>query len=230
MIIYNQAYNSAFYGYLKSIWYNSCLAITGAIRGTSAEKINQELGLESLKSRRWFRKRCHFYKILNEKLPSYLFNLIPKFNRVHNTRLSYNIPPIKVGHDYIKNSFFTSALSESNQLNLNIRNSASLNTFKKKLLNLTRSCAISIFDIHNLLGIKLLARLRLGLSHLHEHKFKHCFQDTLNPICGCDKDIGSTMHFFPHCTDLLIPRKILLQKIRNIDDSILSQRQSKLSL
>ena len=213
MIIYNQAYNSAFYGYLKSIWYNSCLAITGAIRGTSTEKINQELGLESLKSRRWFRKLCHFYKILNEKLPSYLFNLIPKFNRVHNTRLSYNIPPIKVEHDYIKNSFFTSALSEWNQLNLNIRNSASLNTFKKKLLNLTRSCAISIFDIHNLFGIKLLARLRVGLSHLHEHKFKHCFQDTLNPLCECDKDIESTMHFFPHCTNLLIPRKPSFKKL-----------------
>ena len=184
------------------------MAITGAIRGTSTEKINQELGLESLKSRRWFGKLCHFYKIFNEKLPSYLFDLIPNFNRVHNTRLSYNIPPIKVGHD----SFFTSASSEWTQLNLNIGNSASLNTFKKKLLNLTRSCAISIFDIHNLLGIKLLARLRLGLSHLHEHKFKHCFQDTLNPLCECDKHIESTMHFFSHCTNLLIPRKPFFKK------------------
>ena len=147
--------------------------------------------------------------MFNEKLPSYLFDLIPNFNRVHNTRLSYNIPPIKVGHD----SFFTSASSEWTQLNLNIRNSASLNTFKKKLLNLTRSCAISIFDIHNLLGIKLLARLRLGLSHLHEHKFKHCFQDTLNPLCECDKHIESTMHFFSHCTNLLIPRKPFFKKL-----------------
>ena len=95
-------------------------------------KINQELGLESLKSRRWFRKLCHFYKIFNEKSPSYLFNLIPNFNRVHNTRLSYNIPPIKVTHDYFKNSFFPSAIIEWNKLDLNIRNSVSLNTFKKK--------------------------------------------------------------------------------------------------
>ena len=128
-IIYNQACNSAFYAYLKSIRYNTCLAITGAIRGTSTEKINWELGLESLKSRRWFRKLCHFYKIFNKKLPLYLFNLIPTFNRVRNTRLSCNILPIKVRHDHIKNSFFTSALSEWNQLDLNIRNSASLNTF-----------------------------------------------------------------------------------------------------
>ena len=112
-------------------------------------KINQELGLESLKSRRWFRKLCHFYKIFNEKSPSYLFKLIPNFNRVHNTRLSYNIPPIKVRHDYFKNSFFPSAISEWNKLDLNIRNSASLNTFKKKLLNFIQPCANSIFDIHN---------------------------------------------------------------------------------
>ena len=61
------------------------------------------------------------------------------------------------------------------------RNSASLSAFKKKLLNFIRTCANSIFDIHNPLGIKLLTRLSLAHSHLHEHNFRHCFQDTLNP-------------------------------------------------
>ena len=32
---------------------NAALARTGAIRGTSREKIYQELGLESLRKRRW---------------------------------------------------------------------------------------------------------------------------------------------------------------------------------
>ena len=228
-IIYDQAYNSTFHDKLESIQYNACLAITVAIRGTSTEKLYQELGLESLKSRRWFRKLCHFYKIFNKKSPSYLFKLIPNFNRVHNTRLSYNIPPIKVRHDYFKNSFFPSAIIEWNKLVLNIRNSASLNTFKKKLLNFIRPCANSIFDIHNPLGIKLLTRLRLGLSHLHEHKFRHCFQDTLNSLCECGKDIESTMPFFFHCTNSLIPRQTLFQKIRNIDDSILSQSETQLT-
>ena len=51
-IIYDQTYNSAFHYKLESIQYNACLARTGAIGGTSTEKIYQELGLESLKSRR----------------------------------------------------------------------------------------------------------------------------------------------------------------------------------
>ena len=228
-IIYDQAYNSAFHDKLESIQYNACLAVTGAIRGTSTEKIYQELGLESLKSRCWFRKLCHFYNIFNDKSPSYLFNLIPNFNRVQNTRLSYNFPTIKVKHDYFKNSFFPSAISEWNKLDLNSRNSASLNAFKKKLLNFIRACANSIFDIHNPLGIKLLTRLRLGLSPLHEHKFKHCFQDTLNPLCESAKDIESTMHFFLHCTNFLIPRQTLFQKIRNIDNNILSQSETQLT-
>ena len=156
------------------------MAITGAIRDTSTEEIYQELGLKSLKSGRWFRKLCHFYKIFNEKSPSHLFNLIPNFIRVHNTKFSNNIPKKKVRLDYFKNSFFPFSISDWTKLGLNSRNSTSLNTFKKKLLNFIRSCANSIFDIPNPLGIKLLARLRLGLSHLHEHKFRHYFQDTLN--------------------------------------------------
>ena len=183
----------------------------------SNRKIYQELGLESLKSRRWFRKLCRFYKIFNDKSPCYLFNLTPNFNSVHNTRLSYNIPPIKVRHDYF------------NKVDLNIRNSASLNVFKKKLLNFMRPCANNIFDIHNPLGIKLLTRLRLGLSPLHEHKFRYCFQDTLNALHECAKDIESTMHVFLHCTNFLIPRQTLFQEIRNIDVNILSQSAMQLT-
>ena len=129
--IYNQGYNSAFYDKLESFRYNACLAINGAIRGTSTGKMYQELGLESLKSRRWFRKLCHFYKMFNEKFFSYLLNLITNFNRVHNARFSYNIPQIKV--IVLKTHFFSSALSECNKSDFNIRNSASLNTFKIKL-------------------------------------------------------------------------------------------------
>ena len=57
---YDQACNSAFHDKLESVQYNACLVITGGIRVTSTEKLDQELGLESLKPRRWFRKLCYF--------------------------------------------------------------------------------------------------------------------------------------------------------------------------
>ena len=49
-IIYDQAYKESFHQKLESIQYNAALAITGAIRGTSREKLYQELGLESLQN------------------------------------------------------------------------------------------------------------------------------------------------------------------------------------
>ena len=57
-VLYDQAFDNSFHGKMESIQCNACLAITGAIRGTSREKIYQELGLESLQLRRWYRKLC----------------------------------------------------------------------------------------------------------------------------------------------------------------------------
>ena len=59
-IIYEQGFNSSFHEKLESIQYNASLAITGAIRGTSMEKLYNELGFESLHARRWYRKLCYF--------------------------------------------------------------------------------------------------------------------------------------------------------------------------
>ena len=65
-VLYDQAFNASLkLEKLESIQYNACLALTGAIRGTSKEKIYQELGLESFQIRRWYRKLCLFYKIYN---------------------------------------------------------------------------------------------------------------------------------------------------------------------
>ena len=62
-IIYDQAYNLSFHQKLESIQYNAALALTGAIRGSSGEKLYQELGLESLQVQRWYKKLYCFYKI-----------------------------------------------------------------------------------------------------------------------------------------------------------------------
>ena len=46
-VLYDQAFNVSFHEKLESTQYNACLALTGAILGTSKEKIYQKLGLES---------------------------------------------------------------------------------------------------------------------------------------------------------------------------------------
>ena len=73
-VIFDQAFNNSFHQRLESIQYNAALAITGAIRGTSKEKLYQELGFESLQSRRWFRKLSLFCKI--KKTNHHLISII----------------------------------------------------------------------------------------------------------------------------------------------------------
>ena len=41
--------------------------------------------------------------------------------------------------------------------------------------------------------------LRLGLSQLREHKFRHDFEGTLNPLCSCSIEAETTLHFFQRC-------------------------------
>ena len=183
-VLYDQAFDNSFHAKMESIQYNACLAITRAIRSTSREKIYQELGLESLQLRRWCRKLCLFYKVFKNEHPKYLFHLIPVRCTPYATRTEGNIPLIKTKHNFFKYSFFPSAIIEWNNLDPNLRNSKSISVFKEKILSFIRPSPNSFFDIHNPKGIKLVTRLRLGLSHLREYKFKHIFQDTINPLCN----------------------------------------------
>ena len=104
--IYDQPKNESFCQKLESYQYNAALAITGAIRGTSQTKIYKELGLESLKFRRYFRRLCTFFKIQQSGLPSYLFNLIPWSNCIYNTGQSDKLESFIVEQMFFKNYLF----------------------------------------------------------------------------------------------------------------------------
>ena len=84
-IIYDQAYNVSFHQKLESLQYNWALAIMGTIRETSTEKLNNELDLETLEKRKWYRKLCCFYKFYKSHSPKYLFNIIPVTVSRYNT-------------------------------------------------------------------------------------------------------------------------------------------------
>ena len=71
--------------------------------------------------------------------------------------------------------------------------------------------------------------MRVGLSHLREHKFKHIFQDTLNPICNCGEDIEITSHYLLHCPDYLYERKTLLKTVSCIVPNIFNFNNDQLT-
>ena len=151
-IIYDQAYIS-FHQKLESIQYNSALVITAAIRGISLEKLHNEVGLETLEKRRWYRKLWCFCKVYKSHSPKYLFNIIPVTMSRYNKRNINNIPQFKVKHNFFQNSFFPSAVIEWNKLDLNICNLESLDIFKNSLLKFVRPSGSIVFNCHNSRGV-----------------------------------------------------------------------------
>ena len=67
------------------------------------------------------------------------------------------------------------------------------------------------------------------MSHLCEHKFKHNFQDCLNPIWNCGLDIESTSHFLLQCPTFNYEQYTLLSTLNNIDCKLLKLTKSSLS-
>ena len=71
------------------------------------QKLYQELGLESLKQRRWFRKLCYFLKITKNQSPKYLFDKIRTTRTGYRTRNNIgNIPRFNVKHNILRTHSF----------------------------------------------------------------------------------------------------------------------------
>ena len=74
--------------------------------------------------------------------------------------------------------------------------------------------ASSLYGIHNPIGTKYLTRLRVGLSHLHAHKFPHRFRDTLHPICSCQNNEHETIeHFMLYCPAYRTHRAVVFEAL-----------------
>ena len=75
----------------------------------------------------------------------------------------------------------------------------------------------SIFGVHDIVGVRLLTRLRVQFIDLREHRFRHRFHCS-NPMCLCQTGIEDNEHFLLHCPRYINYRKDLLDRVSNIVD------------
>ena len=106
-IIYDQPNNESSTQKIERIQYKAVIVITGAIKGTFQSKLYSELGFESLKLRRWFRKLCTFFQLKTSALPEYLFDFIPQNNHLYNTCFLEDVATFCRTTDAFKYSFFS---------------------------------------------------------------------------------------------------------------------------
>ena len=201
---------------LERIQYCAALAVTGAWRGTSRERLYRELGWESLYHRRCYRRLCHFYNLIKSHSPEYLFAQIPPERNVSQNLRRIRSYDQNIGRTArFANTYFQNAPFEWNLLDDDTRNSKTISEFKRKLLATIRPNKKPIYGINDIIGIRLLSKLRLEFSGLNEHKFRHNF-DCLDPICLCRQGNEDTEHFLLHCPIFEEARRDLLGSLSDI--------------
>ena len=120
-----------------------------------------------------------FYKIYKNKNSLNLFKLIPDKASSYATRNVDGIPLIKIKRNFFKKTFFPSAIIEWSKLDPTNQNAESFGIFKSNILKFIRPAPRRSFNCYNHKGIRIVARLRVGLSHLREHKFNQSFQNCI---------------------------------------------------
>ena len=158
-----------------------------------------------MKMRRWFRRLCCFFTVYSPPRPP----RPPPPNWHHNTSNYSKIRRIFCRAKNFSNSFLLQIIREWKKLDTSIYLAPSYSVylapsysiylapsysiylapsysvFRKALLDFIRPTANCTFRTNYVSGLKLLTRLCVDFNHLRQHKFKHNFQDTLNPLWSC---------------------------------------------
>ena len=124
----------------------------------------------------WIRRLTLFYKILNNLTSLYTKEPIPSSHQL-NYFLRDRDAIIRIGArtETFQSTFYLNCNSEWNKLDPEIRLAPSIGIFKKKLLSLIRLPAKSVSGIYDPIGLSHLSQIRVGLSELNFHKFRHNF-------------------------------------------------------
>ena len=171
----------------------------------------------------------YYFNIVSRKSPAYLCSLLPAKQQSYDPLRSNLFRNFTSHTNFYQNSFFSYCTSEWNKLGPNLRNSNSVAILKKNLLAFVRPKQCNIYNIVDPSGLKLLKSLRVNLSHLREHKFRHNFLNTLNPLCSCSLEIESTTHYLLHCPFYTHLRRTLLDNILELIDDISNFSDDKLT-
>ena len=141
--------------------------------------------------------------------------MIPTGQHSYNTQSLDQTETYYCRTDALK-KIFPYTIVDWNKLDLDIRKSKSYAIFQNALLKIGRPDQYSIYRIHNPVRLKLLTRLRLGLTHLNEHRFNHNFQNCTNPLYSCSLAIESTTNFLLHCHRVSNIPSTLLNSINEV--------------
>ena len=135
----------------------------------------------------------YFFKFKNSCSPLYLYNLIPPESEIHyNFRAPRDYVPKIERAVRFSNTYFQNCIHEWNLLDVSTRLCQSISEFKRELQGRIRPPKRPTFNIYDIEGIKLLTRLRVEFSNLHNHRYTDTIS-IVSVLLGSVKQESRTM-------------------------------------
>ena len=199
---------------LGNVQYRAAKIVTGALHYTSKDKLDTELGWESIQKRADILGLNMFHKIHNYETRPLIRSCMPKLDieNIYTLRSKGGYIPYKNLGDKFKKSFFpyTSGLWNSLPKNVQGYELADFKTYTKKELKPTR---YKHFSKGNKSSNKLLTRIRVGRSYLNHHQYSIGLSGS--PQCLCHFREESPLHYFIDCFLYLPERQALFSLIEH---------------
>ena len=198
---------------LDSVQYEAGKIVTGAMKGTSRQRLMCELGWEELKTRRAIHKLTLYFKIVNNLTPQYLRDFLPPrvSERTHfSLRHSRNFSIFPVRTVRSANSFFPSTTKLWNEAYSITESTDSIGTFKNALVSyfqLPKYFKPFDYSIDRYTSI-VHTHIRLDACALNYHL--HRIGIKQSPACSCGFINESKSHYFLYCPNYAAQRQTIL--------------------
>ena len=190
--------------------------VSGARIGTSTAAIYDELGWQTLKSRRESLKLKSLSKIVTNTAPPYLCELLPRTVGHRRTlRNSNNLIKFKCRTETFRSSFVPSAVTLWNNLDVVNRTSSYIQT-------LFKTNAYKLFYWGKRETSVKHAQLRMRCSKLNAHLFNLHVVDSSS--CNCGHLVEDTNHYLLHCPLYTLERNILFNNLNLLGCDIITSK------
>ena len=193
---------------LENLQYRAAKLVTGTFQFTNREKLNCELGWETIKQRSDNLGLNMFHKIHSHETRPLIRNCMPKpdLDNRFNIRSKGGYIPFKYIGSKCKNSFFPHTANLWNSLPKHVK-CKSVIDFKDFINKELKPPRYKHFARGNKSSNSLLTKIRVGRSDLNLHKFTIGLADS--PQCECYYREESPTHYFLDCFLYSPERQIL---------------------
>ena len=193
---------------LENLQYRAAKIVTGTYQFTSRDKLNSELGWETIKKRCEILSLNIFHKIHRYETRPLIRNCMPKPDIEQRclTRSKGGYIPFKKYDLKFNNSFFPHTTLLWNNLPKDVK-CKDLTDFKLYIKTELKPPRYKHFSRGKKHSNTLLTKIRVGRSDLNQHKFTIGLVDS--PICDCHYKEESTSHYFLDCFLYTPERQIL---------------------